>query len=265
MRNTCALLVAGMIPFLAACGGGNEAPPATSPAAPAAGGDKGAAPAGAPAAGSGATGTASVSGVVSFEGTAPAAEKVKLSADPKCAAKHPEGLEKQPVKVKDGKLADVLVYVKSGANGTYTPPTEAVVLDQNGCNYSPHIVAVQVNQPIKIRNSDDTLHNIHPRPEKNKEFNIGQPKQGMESERKFDQPELKITVGCDVHPWMRSYIHVLANPFFAVTKEDGSFEIKGLPAGEYEIEALHEKLPPVSSKITVKDGEAGKLDFTVKS
>src|SRR4051812_15229392 len=98
MRNTLALLVAGMIPFLSACSGGNEAPPASSPAAPATGGDKSAAP----ASGSGAaTGSASVTGVVSFEGTAPAGEKIKLAADPKCAAKHPDGLEKQPVKVKD--------------------------------------------------------------------------------------------------------------------------------------------------------------------
>jgi plastocyanin len=259
MRNTLALLAAGMIPLLSACGG-SEAPPASSSAPPAANNN-----AAAPAAGGGAsTGTASVSGKVAFEGTAPAAEKVKLAADPKCSAKHPDGLEKQPVKVKDGKLADVLVYVKSGANGTYTAPTEAVVLDQNGCNYVPHIVAVQAGQPIKIKNSDDTLHNIHPRPEKNKEFNFGQPRQGMETEKKFEEAELKIAVGCDVHPWMRSYIHVLANPFFAVTKEDGSFEIKGLPAGEYEIEAVHEKLAPVSSKITVKDGEAAKLDLTVK-
>jgi plastocyanin len=261
MRNTLGLLAAGMIPFLSACGGGNDAPPATSPAAPS--GNQAAAPASGGAATT--TGTASVSGKISFEGTAPASEKVKLSADPKCSAKHPDGLEKQAIKVKDGKLADVLVYVKSGANGTYTAPTEAVTLDQNGCNYIPHIVALQVGQPLKIRNSDDTLHNIHPRPEKNKEFNFGQPRQGMETEKKFDQPEIKITVGCDVHPWMRSYIHVLANPFFAVTKEDGTFEIKGLPAGEYEIEAVHEKLAPVSSKVTVKDGEKATLDLTVKS
>jgi hypothetical protein len=262
MRNTLALLAAGMIPLLSACGGGSDnatqssAPAAPNAAAPAPAADAGAA---------GKSGSASISGTVSFEGTAPASEKVNMSADAKCAAKHPAGLEKQPIKVKDGKLADVLVYVKSGANGTYPAPTEAVTLDQNGCNYNPHIVALQVGQPLKIRNSDDTLHNIHPRPEKNKEFNIGQPRQGMESEKKFDQAELKITVGCDVHPWMRSYIHVLANPFFAVTKEDGSFEIKGLPAGEYEIETVHEKLPSVSSKITVKDGDSAKLDFTVKS
>jgi hypothetical protein len=261
LRNTLALLAAGMIPLLSACGGGgNETTPSSQPAPAANNAPAAAAPAGS----GGGKGSGSISGHVSFDGTAPAPEKVKLSADAKCAAKHPDGLEKQPVKVKDGKLADVLVYVKSGVSGTYPAPTEAVLLDQNGCTYSPHIVALQVGQPLKIKNSDDTLHNIHPRPEKNPEFNIGQPRQGMEAERKFDQPELKIVVGCDVHPWMRSYIHVLSNPFFAVTKEDGSFEIKGLPAGDYEVEALHEKLPPVTQKISVKDGEAAKLDLTVK-
>jgi plastocyanin len=177
---------------------------------------------------------------------------------------HAGGLEKQSIAVKDGGLADVLVYVKSGASGSYTAPAESVTMDQKGCNYEPHVLAVQAGQPIKIRNSDDTLHNIHPRPTVNTEFNIGQPRQGMESTKTFDKAELKIPVGCDVHPWMRSYIHVLSNPFFAVTGADGSFEIKGLPAGDYEIEALHAKLPPMSGKVSVKDGEAAKLELTLK-
>jgi plastocyanin len=255
MRNTLALLAAGSLPFLSACsGGGNEAQAPAAESKPAAS---------APAASGAATGTASLSGKVAFEGTAPAAEKVKLSADPKCAAKHPDGLEKQAIKVKDGGLADVLVYVKN-ASGTHAAPAEAAVLDQDGCTYKPHVLGVMAGQTIKIKNSDDTLHNIHPRPSENAEFNIGQPRQGMESEKKFDKPELKIPVGCDVHPWMRAYVHVLSHPFFAVTKEDGTYEIKGLPAGEWEIETVHEKLPSVTQKVSVKDGEAAKLDLSVK-
>ena len=253
MRKTLVLMTVGALP-LVGCGGG-EAPPASTP--PAAASPK-AAPA-EPAGGSG-----SVSGKISFEGTPPAPEKVKLSADPKCQAMHAGGLEKQAIAVKDGGLADVLVYVKSPTSGSYTAPAEPALMDQKGCNYTPHVLAVQAGQPIKIRNSDDTLHNIHPRPTVNTEFNIGQPRQGMESTKTFDKAELKIPVGCDVHPWMRSYIHVISNPFFAVTGEGGSFEIKGLPAGEYELEAVHEKLPPMSGKVTVKAGEAATFDLTFK-
>jgi hypothetical protein len=248
------VVVAGLPLALAACGGESQpaAPPATQ------------APAAAPAASSG---SGSVSGKISFEGAAPGAEKVKLSADPKCAAMHKDGLERQPIKVTNGGLADVLVFVKSGLSRDYPAPAEPVLLDQKGCDYTPHMLAMVAGQKIKIRNSDDTLHNIHPRPKQNAEFNIGQPRQGMESERSFEKPEMLIPVGCDVHPWMRAYISVLSHPFFAVSTEDGGFEIKGLPAGEYEIQAVHGKLgldKAASGKVSLKDGEAGKLDLTLK-
>jgi plastocyanin len=251
MRTPFLLVAAVTVSGLVACGGGEAPKPA-----PSADASKAAAPA--------AAGTASIKGKIAFEGAPPAAEKVKLSADAKCEAMHKEGLEKQPVKVKDGGLADVLVYVKSGVTGDFPAPAAAVLLDQKGCTYTPHVVAVRVGQPITNKNSDDTLHNIHAHPTENGEFNIGQARQGMEATQTFDKPELKIPVQCDVHPWMRSYIHVLTHPFFAVSAEDGTFEIKGPPAGEYEVEALHPKLEAVTAKVTVKDGEAVTQDITVK-
>jgi plastocyanin len=257
-RNRFAVLVLAAL-VTVACGGGEKQesqapppPPAGAAAPPAAGG--GAAPAG----------NASISGKVTYDGPIPPAEKVKLSADPKCAEMHKEGLEKQPIKVKDGGLADVYVYVKSGLSGSYPPPTEPAVIDQKGCTYTPHIVAMQAGQPLKIKNDDDTLHNIHPRPTVNTEFNIGQPRKGMESTKTFDKKEIMFPVGCDVHPWMRAYISVLDNPFYAVTNEDGTFEIKGLPPGDYEIEAYHEKLKTKSLKVSVKPGDSAKADFAFK-
>ena len=209
-------------------------------------------------------GTGVVAGKISFSGTVPATQKVKLTADPKCAAIHKEGLDRQTIRVKDGGVADVLVYVKAGLSGTYTAPAEPAVMDQVGCDYSPRIVVAMAGQPLKIRNSDDTLHNIHPRPAINKEFNVGQPRKGMETTKTFDKPELMIPTGCDVHPWMRAYISVLSHPFYAVTGDDGSYEIKGLPDGDYEVEAVHAELKSLSGKASVKGGATARLDLSFR-
>jgi len=247
-------LVAVATSALLACGGGSE----PTESAPAASEDKASVAAAA-------TGTAAISGKITYEGEPPAPERVRLNADPKCAAMHKEGLQRWQLHVTDGGLADVLVYVKSGIQGSYPAPAEPALLDQKGCDYTPHMLVMRAGQPLKIRNSDDTLHNIHPRPQVNAEFNIGQPRQGMESTKSFDKPEVMIPVGCDVHPWMRAYISVFAHPFYAVSTGDGSFEIKGLPAGDYEVEAHHGRLKSQAQKVTVKDGETASLTFAFTS
>ena len=249
-RRTPLAVLTAALPLVVACGGSETKtpPPAASTA-----------PVTTAAAPSGATG--SITGKVTYAGAVPPAEKVKTSADPKCAAMHKDGLEKQTIMVKDGGLAHAFVYLKSGVSGSYPAPATPVLLDQEGCTYHPHVIGVQVGQDITIRNSDDTLHNIHPRPTVNAEFNIGQARKGMEATRKFDKEEVMIPVGCDVHPWMRSYISVVSHPFFAVTGEDGSYEIKNVPPGEYEVEVYHEKLKTQTGKASVKAGEPAKVDL----
>lgn len=255
MRKPFALITMAAPLALVACGGGaKQETPAAAPATSA----------GAPAAAAAGTGSGSISGKITFTGTPPAPEKIKVSADAKCQEMHKDGLERLAVKVKDGGVAETFVYVKAGLTGDYPAPTSEVVLDQHGCMYEPAMLGLQTNQPLKIRNSDETLHNIHPRPTVNAEFNIGQPRKGMETTKTFDKEEILIPVGCDVHPWMRTYIAVVKHPFFAVTKDDGTFEIKNLPAGEYEVEAVHGKLKGTSGKVTVKDGESAKLDLGYK-
>ena len=259
MRKPLAVLTLAAPFVLVACGGGGQSnDTATTTATTMAG----AAAGGGTAASGG--GTGSISGKVTFTGTAPAPEKIKTSADPKCAEMHKDGLVREAVEVHDGGLANTLVYVKNPPAGGGNAHMEEVVLDQQGCMYHPSMLAVRVGEPVKIRNSDDTLHNIHPRPTLNTEFNVGQPRKGMETTKTFDKEEILIPVGCDVHPWMRSYIAVLSHPYFAVTKEDGSFEIKGLPAGEYEVEANHPKLKTSVAKVTVKDNDTAKLDLPFK-
>jgi plastocyanin len=114
---------------------------------------------------------------------------------------------------------------------------------------------VQVGQTVRISNSDETLHNVHAVPASNREFNFGQPPKVPPAPRVFDKPEIMVPFRCDVHGWMNAYAGVVAHPFFAVTKQDGTFEIKGLPPGTYTIEAWHELLGPQTQSVTV-DGQA---------
>lgn len=215
------------------------------------------------AAASQATGSASLKGSVKFTGTAPAAERVKMDADPQCALQHKEPVTKQDVVVNpNGTLRNVFVYVKDGLQGkTFPAPTQPVKLDQQGCLYHPHVLGIQVNQPFQIVNDDSTLHNVNCKPTKSKPFNIAQPTKGMKSMKSFTAPEVMVKCACNVHPWMATYVGVLDHPFYGVSGEDGAFSISGLPAGQYTIEAWHEKFGTKTQQVTVADGEAKQVDF----
>lgn len=212
-----------------------------------------------------AAGSATVRGQVTLEGAAPERRQVKMAADPICLQQHADAVLSQEIVAKDGKLRYVLVYVKGGVSGSYPAPAEPVVLDQVGCMYEPHVFGIQAGQPLEIRNSDSTLHNVNCKPTANKRFNIAQPIQGMKTTKKFDTPEVGIPFQCNVHPWMAAYGAVFNHPFFAVTDEGGAFQLSGLPAGTYTIEAWHEKLGTQTQAVTVADGETKELAFSFKT
>jgi len=186
--------------------------------------------------------------------------------DAYCAAQNPKGLVMDAFVLGAGQtLADVYIQVKSGlGNRRFPTPTKPVVLDQIKCVYVPHVVALMTAQPLVARNGDDTMHNVHGLPVRSPEFNKGQGVKGMENTFRFDVPETGIPVQCDVHPWMSAWVHVSSHPFFAVTGIDGQYSIRGLPPGDYEIAAWHERFPkaPRVAKVTVVTGQAATVDFT---
>jgi hypothetical protein len=207
-----------------------------------------------------------INGTILFEGTPPAAEKINMSADPQCAAMHSDAAMTEQAVVKDGKLEWVFVYVKDGlGNRVFPTPTEAVTIDQKGCQYHPHVLGVMVNQPLEILNSDETLHNIHAQPKNSDQFNIGMPLKDMKQTKKFPAAEVMVPVKCDVHPWMSSYIGVLPHPYYAVSGEDGTFSIKGLPPGTYTLEAWHEKFGTQTQQVVLGPSETKTADFTFKA
>jgi len=213
----------------------------------------------------GVTVAGSIKGTVTYDGKVPNLRPIKMDADPGCAKKHSGPVQPEVLVLGDGNtVGNIMVHIKSGLpEKAYAAPSEPVVLDQNGCQYKPHVTGVMVGQPFKILNSDGLLHNVHALPKTNKGFNRAMPASVTEADYTFDKAEGMFKIKCDVHPWMGAYVGVMTHPFFDVTGADGKFEIKDVPAGTYEVEIWHEKLGAKTTKVTVSGDEAQTADFTL--
>jgi len=257
------ILLSGLVLSAMACGGGGKQA-APSGESSTGGGGEAAAPQQA-ATTSGPTGTATITGTVTFDGAVPNLKPIDMNADPVCAGKHSEPVY-PPILVLGPDKTMAWVYVKVTAGlpqgATWPAPSQPVVIDQQGCMYVPHMVGVMTGQPLEFQNQDKILHNVHLLPEKNPEQNLGMPATVTEKQLTFSKPEDPFHVKCDVHPWMSAYVGVTDNPFFDVTGKDGKFSIGNLPAGTYTIEAWHEKLGTKTAQVTVADGGTQNVDFT---
>ena len=253
-RKICLVLLAGMLVFVAACSGGGEQPasPATDTLSP-----------GATAGKTVDSSTAgSIAGKVTFAGEVRQGGRIRMNADPSCAEQHSGPTYTEDMVVADGNLKNAFVWVKSGLDGyTFDPPTGSVSLDQKGCLYNPRVFGVRTGQEISILNSDPTTHNINPSPKNNRNWNISQGPSDTARVQSFAREEVMIPVKCNVHPWMTAHVGVVSHPYFAVTDDDGSFSLAGLPPGTYTVEAWHERLGVQEQQVTVGASESTEVSF----
>lgn len=222
---------------------------------------------GGPASAPDSTPAAVVTGTVKVVGAPSKAVTINMAQEPACVKMHSTPVAySEVVAGPDGALGNVIVFVSAGlGDRVFDPPAEPIVMNQSGCMYSPHVVAMQTNQKLKVVNSDPTMHNIHPIPSNNREWNKSQPPAMPPIEATFAREEIAIPVKCNVHPWMKSYIAVIKHPYFAVTGKEGHFELKNLPAGTYTITAWHEKFGRSEQQVTVAPNETKKLEFVFKN
>ena len=207
---------------------------------------------------------ASLRGKVTYEGPEVRRRAIRMNADPNCEKLHDEHvLQDDKIIGENGELANVFVYVEGvPPGGPYEAPEKAAELRQEGCMYQPKVQGVLVQQDLDVINADPTLHNVRCLARENRPFNLGQPAEGKRT-KFFTKPEKAIKFKCDVHPWMASYIFVMEHPFFDTTGPDGSFEISGLPPGEYTVVAWHEIFGERRTEIEVAaDGAATSFTFT---
>jgi plastocyanin len=206
----------------------------------------------------------SITGTVTFDGAAPKLSPLAMDADPACAKKHSAPVANEALVLGNGNtMGNIMVWVSKGlpTGKTYPAPKTPVVIDQNGCQYKPHVMGIMVGQPYRILNSDGVLHNIHTLPKINNAFNKGMPATVKETSTSFDKPEAMFHIKCDVHPWMSAYLGVFTHPFYTVTGTDGKFTISGLDPGTYEITAWHERLGTQTASVTVAANETKTQNF----
>jgi plastocyanin len=205
-----------------------------------------------------------VSGKVTYEGTPAKMKSIDMSGEPSCAKMYATPQFAETVVTGAGNsLENVVVYVSAGAPDD-AAPSSAATFTQKGCRYIPHLLAFQVNQELKITNEDQTVHNVHPQPKRNREWNKSQPPGAPPISERYDKAEF-IPVKCNVHPWMHGTLAVLPNSHYAVTGDGGSFSLANLPPGKYTITAWHESYGEQSQDVTISGSETKTINFVFKA
>jgi hypothetical protein len=200
---------------------------------------------------------------VRYDGAPPPARTINMSGTSACAAMHPDPVPDPSLLVSDGRLANAVAYIKSGfGERGFAPPADPVVIDQKGCLYEPHVAALMRGQLLQFRNSDPEAHNVHGRPQVVDGWNFMMSRPGSTRDMYFDKVEIGIPVGCDVHPWMRSYVSVLDNPYFGVTGADGTVTLANVPPGNYVIGVWHETLGTLEKPVTLAPRGRAAVEFT---
>jgi hypothetical protein len=251
------LIAATMALALASCGGSKQ-DTSTQPAATAA------TPSGQPV---DAATAGTITGTIKLDGAAPAAHKINMSAEAYCVTQHPTPVtDEEVVTGPGGVLANAVVYISDDmSKWAFTIPSDPAKIDQKGCLYHPHIVTMVAGQQLQVTNSDNTTHNIHPIPTTNREWNESQPPGSAPLMKVFARPEDAIPVKCNVHPWMKSYIFAMKNPYFSTTGPDGKFTISNVPPGTYTITVWQEKFGTKTQSVTVGPKETKTVDVSLSA
>jgi plastocyanin len=170
------------------------------------------------------------------------------------------------VKVKGLRSPDnILIYIVKAPSVHMDLSKTKFIMDQQNLTFIPHILPVPVGATVHFPNNDKVNHNIFSLSRTNK-FNLGSYKPGESKIVRFDKPGI-VELRCDVHAEMAAYIMVLKNPYFAITDDQGRFEIpdskhleqngikeiKNLPPGKYVLKTWHEKLKSKKQAVIVPD------------
>lgn len=208
------------------------------------------------------TGGGTISGKITYDGKPPSPAKLSITTDRKyCGATRDD--DSWLVGPEYG-VKNVVVYLSNVRSGKKMTAAKNLTLNQAGCRYNPRLSVVSQGAAVDIKSSDPVLHNVHSYQEGTTLFNVAvPPAQNFPISRKLEKPG-GVKLKCDVHNFMRAAIFVAQNPYYAITAEDGSYEIADVPPGTYTVNTWHELAGPVSDQVTVTPGGAVSWNHKVK-
>jgi hypothetical protein len=195
-----------------------------------------------------------VTGTVKFNGTPPKMKTIDMASVASCAKLHDTPAMAEAVVLgDDGALQNVVVYLKGDFSPYLFPrATVPVKIDQRGCLYIAHVVALMTGEPLEVTNSDPVTHNVAAVSTHRQGWNESLSPGAAPIERSFAHEEIAVGVKCNIHPWMKFYAAVFSHPYFQVTGRDGSFVLKNVPPGSYTLAAWHERYGTKEQTIVVK-------------
>jgi plastocyanin len=208
-----------------------------------------------------------VKGTIFFQGTKPHLPEISMAQDKVCASEQTGPVYPADGRVNgNGTLPNAFLYIKEGlGNHTYQPPSTPVTLTQRRCEYEPHVLGIMLGQRLEVLSEDPTTHNIHVMAKNNSSWNVSQQPGAAPLVEHFTRPEIMIPVKCNEHPWMKAYIGVTTNPFYAVSNDEGTFTIPNLPPGRYTIGVWTATFGTQEKQVTVAAGQTATADFTFES
>jgi plastocyanin len=160
--------------------------------------------------------------------------------------------------------ADAVIYVEKTPGTSFPVPKEHAKINQKNLKFNPHVLPILVGTTVDFLNSDDVLHNVFSPDACSEKMNLGTWPKGEIRSFTFKQPGCTATMLCNVHPEMQAYVLALETPYYAVSSENGIYEIKNVPAGKYTLKIWHEKLKAQTVSVEVPEKGNVTIDFEIR-